>query len=597
MATLPPTTATFAPTSSAAAQPTRPADTAAAFCATLVDEWVRGGVRHAIIAPGSRSTPLAMALADRHELTVDVFHDERAASFAALGIGLSTNVPAVAICSSGTAAAHFHAAVIEAHQSCVPMIVCTADRPPELRGVGAPQTIDQTHLFGRSVRWFFEPGVADESQRGTWRSIASRALIDASGPLPGPVHLNLAFREPLLGSAGALPPARQHAWHTDAPSEPIPTEQAIADFSRLLHAGRGVIVAGRGVDDPAAVRRFASTLGWPVLADPRSGCRTPEDTTVAAYDSILRNLSFASSHQPAVVVHLGEPPASKVLSQWLVTSGARHVQIGAASTWIDPDHAVEMRITARPSRVLDSTVTSLRTTSLALAPADLDQTSWLVDWRRAEVSAQSTLDGLFGGDTACVEEPGIARAVYGSVPSGGSLVVSSSMPIRDVEWYGAPRCGLTVHSNRGANGIDGVISTAIGVAIGSGAPTVLLIGDVAFLHDSSALVALARREIDLTVVVVDNDGGGIFSFLPQGSSLRSDRFEQLFGTPHGTDLVALCRAHGLQASVVATYPAVRAAVSGGGLSIAVVQTNRNANVTAHDTVHAAVSMAMDDAGR
>ena len=540
---------------------------------------------------------MALALAERESkegssgLEIHVFHDERSAGFAAVGIGLSTGVPAIVLCSSGTAAAHLHAAVIEAHQSCLPMIVCTADRPIELRDVGAPQTIDQTHLYGRAVRWFTEPGVADESQRSTWRSMAARAVIDSTAPLPGPVHINLAFREPLLGIAGTLPEHRAGPWHRLSATGGTLPPDALAELSTLLDVPNGVIIAGRGVEDPRAVGDFAMSRGWPILADPRSGCRTPGRTTVAAFDAMLRDPTFVRDHRPDVIVRIGEPPASKVLGQWVAATGAAQVHLSRHPTWVDPDHVTALRVTGEPGGVLRQLHTAGET-----------DPEWLEGWYAAELIAQGVLDDRLGGVDAdgAVDgqqpllEPGIARTIVASAPAGGSLVVSASMPVRDVEWFSAPRGGITVYSNRGANGIDGVLSTAIGVAFGTGAHVSLLIGDVAFLHDAPALTALANRAIDLTVVVVDNDGGGIFSFLPQGTALASECFEQLFGTPHGTDLVALCRAHHLRVSEVVTRKQLRSAMAEPfGIHVVVARTDRVANVHEHEAINTAVAEALD----
>ena len=306
-----------------------PQDVQATFCATLVDEWVRHGLRHAVVAPGSRSTPMALALAARPDIDVHIFHDERSASFASLGIALATGVPAALLCTSGTAATHFHAAVVEAHQSGVPMVVLTADRPPELHGVGAPQTIEQTNLYGVAVRSFVDPGVAEDDQRGTWRSIASAAWRTATGDRPGPVHLNLPFREPLVGQAGELPPVE--------PMELIsPPLIVIDELVALLTTPHGLIVAGNGVDESRSVEALADATGWPVLADPLSGCQQLE-SAVVRFDALLRHTGFAADHYPAVVLQLGMPPASKVLAQWLAASGASHVAVSPAGLVSDPN--------------------------------------------------------------------------------------------------------------------------------------------------------------------------------------------------------------------------------------------------------------------
>jgi 2-succinyl-5-enolpyruvyl-6-hydroxy-3-cyclohexene-1-carboxylate synthase len=551
-----------------------------------VDEWVRAGLRHAVIAPGSRSTPVAVALAEREELELHVVHDERAASFVALGIGLETGLPAILLCTSGTAAAHFHAAVIEAHQADVPMIVCTADRPPELRDVGAAQTVDQLRLYGPAVRWFHDPGVPSTDASPSWRAMAARAVAESTGRRPGPVHLNLPFREPLVGTAGALPAARPGArWVTEYPATPAVEPADLDGLVRRLDRQRGVIVAGGGAGVPAAsdaIHRLAGQLGWPVLADPRSGCRVPNSTTVGAFDALLRHSEFATAHSPEVVLRFGGPPASKVMEQWIERSGADEIQIWTDSTWRDPAHRMAARIAVDPARLCAALDGQL---------VGASRTPWLARWRRAEARAQAALTSILDSEPG-LSEPAVARTVVAAVPDGGRLVVSSSMPIRDVEWYGAPRTGLSVVANRGANGIDGVVATGIGVALASAAPTTVLIGDVAFLHDSSALVALARRRCRPALVVVDNDGGGIFSFLPQASALSAARFELLFGTPHGTDLAALSAAHRLPFHQPETPGGLSELVRARAAGVIRVVTDRAANVAIHDRIHRAVQDAL-----
>jgi 2-succinyl-5-enolpyruvyl-6-hydroxy-3-cyclohexene-1-carboxylate synthase len=571
----------------AIATPTPSPNVAATFCATLVDEWIRGGVRHAVIAPGSRSTPLALALAARSELALHVFHDERSASFAALGIGLSTGAPAVLLCTSGTAATHFYGAVVEAHQAEVPMIVCTADRPPELREVGAAQTIRQTEMYGPNVRWFHDPGPPSSDAAHTWRSLGARTVLDASGPRPGPVHINLPFREPLVGDPGELPVSRadgapwQRAWTGDTQLD----DRSLHELVQVLDRQRGVIVVGKtsgraGLAE--AVHDLADRIGWPVLADPRSGCRIARPTTVAAFDDLLRYPAFADAHVPEVVLHIGTPPASKLLAQWLAKSGAVHVQVHPTAAWIDPDHTSAHRVRVDPTHLCRA---------LADQMVGAARTPWLARWRRAETAAQMAID-IVVGSSVPLTEPAVARTLIDGLPDGAHLVVSSSMPVRDVEWYGRSRDGLTVHSNRGANGIDGVTSTAIGVALATGAPTALLIGDVAFLHDSAGLTALAQRDVNLTMVIVDNDGGGIFSFLPQATSVAHQRFELLYGTAHATDLPALLAAHGLSSRRVATVDELTAAVGDPTIAAVIVTTNRADNVVAHQVIHDAVALAL-----
>lgn len=561
-----------------------------AFAATLVDEWARGGLTDAVVAPGSRSTPLAVALACDPRVRVHVVVDERAAGFFALGLGLAAGRPAVVVTTSGTAAVELHPAVVEAHHARVPLVACTADRPPELHHVGAPQTVDQAGLFGGAVRWAFAPGPADEASTGTWRSMAARALLEATAAPagPGPVHLNLAFREPLVGRPDRRVGGRPDGapWHGRAArsARPAPPDvvAALAGWG-----ARGVVVAGGGAGDPAAVHDLAAALGWPVLADPRSGCRLPDATTVAAADALLRVPAFAASHRPDVVLRLGAPWASRVVGEWLAGLDVPQYLVDPHGACLDPGRSATTVVGADPTALAAQVAAAP-----AVRPAPPD---WLAGWAAAEAAAQAAFDEVVAARPGPTE-PAVARAVVDAVAPGGALVVSSSMPVRDVEWYGRPRSGLRVLSNRGANGIDGVVSTALGVAVAGPGPTVALVGDLAFLHDTNALLvpAGAAAAVDATVVVVDNDGGGIFSFLPQAAALAPDRFERLLGTPHGLDLCAVARAHGVDAVEATSVDEVAAAVAAppSGVWVVVVRTDRSANVAVHDEVHRAVAAAV-----
>jgi len=567
----------------------------ATFCATLVDEWIRAGIEHAVICPGSRSTPLAVAIASRSEISLSIHHDERAGGFVALGIGKATGKPAVIVTTSGTAAVELHPSVVEAHHSMVPMLVATADRPPELHHVGAAQTIDQQHLFGRAVRWFADPGVPDVAAASSWRSVGARSVLEATAGVagPGPVHRNLAFREPLLVEPVELPPGRPESmpWHTSNGGDR--SGGAVPETVRaLLDRTRGVVVAGVGAGDPAEVLALADALGWPVLADPGSGCRLAHPNVVAAADALLRHGDTADSLRPEVVLRLGAPSASKVLGTWLATSGASQILVGEGS-WLDPDRSA--------AHVITASLPSLRAGRTSAQVAAEVDAGWLERWRMAEAVAQDTISAVLEAHHEPTE-PGTARALVECIPAGSSLVVSSSMPVRDIEWFSRPRAGLSVFANRGANGIDGVVSTAVGVAVassGTGRATVALVGDVAFLHDSNWLLGVAARQIDLTVVVIDNDGGGIFSFLPQASELEPARFEALFGTPHGVDLSVLVAAHGLMtidpSGAEDVRTAVSAGVAAGGVRVVRIKTDRGANVEVHREIEEAVGAALEDA--
>lgn len=564
-------------------------DVAATFCATLVDEWARAGLSHAVVSPGSRSTPMVLALAAEDRLRLHVVLDERSAGFVALGIGLRTGRPAIVLTTSGTAAAELHPAVVEAHHAGVPLVVVTADRPSEAHGVGAPQTVEQGHLYGPALRWRADPGVPDAAASTGWRSLAARAVAEAcgAGGRPGPVHLNLAFRPPLDGRPGPVPAGRPDGapWHQVSVAG-----RAVAGADRLaasLSGRAGIIVSGAGTGDPVAVHRLADHLGWPVLADARSAARRPAPATVAAFDALVRHPPFAGRFRPDFVLRLGAPPASRLLAEWLGATGAEQVAVEAHGEWLDPERSLHTLVVAEPADVCRA---------LADEEPEPAPDGWMRAWVDAERAAQQAIAATLAAHAEATE-PGVARALVSCLPSGAGLVVASSMPIRDVEWYGPVRAGVDVMANRGANGIDGTVSTILGVAAGSaGRPTVGLVGDLAFLHDAGALTGAADRGLDAVIVVVDNRGGGIFSFLPQASSVSAALFERLFGTPHDVDLVALAAVHGLQAGRVDTTTelasAVTAGLGSGGINVIVVRTDRRRNVDVHAEIHAAVAAAV-----
>lgn len=568
-----------------------PEDVQATFAATLVDEWVRCGVTHAVVSPGSRSTPLALAVAAHPGMAVHVHPDERSAGFTAVGLALGSGAPALVVTTSGTAAAELHPAVVEADLARVPMLVCTADRPPELRDVGAPQAIDQDHLFGRAVRWFHAPGVPEASGAGRWRALADRALAAATGAAPGPVHLNLAFREPLVGRIRPLPPAAQGLggrWGPNAPSLLV-TGPVLTLVDELV-GRRGVIVAGPGSGPGQPIDQVARALGWPVLAAPQAPVWGLAGAVVPCADAFLRSAWLAEELRPEVVVRLGTPLASKELGRWISTSGADEIVIAGPGRWIDPAGTADVVLAVDPAEVLTGWA------SAVAGAVPVAGGAWRAAWEQAGDAALTAIERALLAEPG-LTEPAVARELVAALPYGSELVVSSSMPVRDLEWFGRPAGGLRVHANRGANGIDGVVSTAVGVALGTQRRTAVLLGDLAFLHDSNGLLGAAQREIDLVVVVVDNDGGGIFSFLPQAASLEADRFEALFGTPHGLDLVALAGAYGLPAREVTELAAsVPAALAAGGVHVLVVRSDRRHNVAVHDRLLAAVGAALGPPG-
>ena len=522
----------------------------------FTDELVRCGVTDVCTSPGSRSTPLVAALTRDGRLRATSHVDERCAAFFALGAAKATGRPVVLACTSGTAAANYLPAVVEAHEAGVPLLVLTADRPPELRGVGAGQAIDQIGLYGRSVRWFVEVGNHPATpERVRWmRMLACRAVGATTATRPGPVHLNFPLREPLVAPALGPDPAPGRPggapWidvAAPAPETPVAIE----------HGRRGVVVAGAGCD-PRVVE-VAERAGWPVLADPLSGGRRG-DAAVAHYDALLRDAAFVDAHRPDVVLRAGDLPTSKPLRAWLVgLSDAEHVAFAPPSVWSDPD--------ATLSRLLHGRLETL--------PEAED--GWLDAWRAADARVAQAFEEVLGDDLG---EPQVARTLVATLPAGATLVVASSMPVRDVESFAPVRSDPPrVLSNRGANGIDGTVSTAYGVASVSDGPVVLLIGDVALLHDAGGLLAGRRLGLDLDIVLLNNDGGGIFEFLPVAG--ERDFFEEHVATPHGVEFAHLAAFYGCAYERVDDLAAVGAALGRGGTRIVEVRTDRAENLALH----------------
>ena len=553
---------------------------ATAFAATLVDELARCGLAEAVLAPGSRSAPLAMALWERSGaggLRLHVRIDERSASFLALGLAKASGRPVALVCTSGTAAAHFHAAVIEASEAGVPLLVLTADRPPELRGTGANQTIDQLKLYGDAVRWFCEAGVPEARQgmNAYWRSLACRAwavAAGADGGFPGPVHLNLPLREPLVPDAPD-PGGDARNWPESLAGRPagepwvrLSGNPAATGTLELPWTERGVIVAGDGCTDPAALLDLAEAAGWPVLAEPSSGARAGQ-LSLTAYPYLLESAEFVAGHRPDVIVSAGRPGLSRPQLSFLrqaVDSAApiRHVVIAQGQGhWADP------------ARSATDVAAAVR---LAGGSADPAESKWLASWRAADVAAQDAAAAILDrGDT--LSEPRLARDLAAALPDGALLWAASSLPVRDLDQQMAPRAGLTVLASRGTSGIDGVISTAMGAALAhqrrGGGPAAALIGDLAFLHDAPGLfLGPGEPRPDLVLVAVNNDGGGIFSLLEQAEF--GGPFERVFGTPHGAALTGLAAAAGLPAVTLDRAADLGAALRGEGIRVVEVRTSR-----------------------
>ncbi len=558
----------------------------------FVDELRRCGARDACTSPGSRSTPLVLSVA-RSGLRATSHVDERSAAFFALGLAKASGVPAVLACTSGTAAANYAPAVIEAWEARVPLLVLTADRPPELREVGAGQTIDQLALYGSAAKWFFDVDDHPASPaRVRWlRQLACRAFWTAVSDHPGPVHLNFALREPLLPD-GAMPseeivPGRAggRPWVTRPRPRTLLSDDAVSGLAEELHARvSAVIVAGRSERDPelgAALALLAERAKIPLLADPLSGARRGP-AAVAHYDALLRSPEWAGAHAPELVLRVGDLPTSKPLRAWLAASDALQISVDPEGAWQDPSGVVGTVIAADPRELVEALAKKV---SRRLS-------TWLDDWRAADRAAAGAIASAVG--PSGLTEPRVAAELGSSLPSSSVLVVASSMPIRDVETFFPVRPEpFRVLSNRGANGIDGTVSTAFGVALATRGPVVLLTGDVALAHDVGGLLAASRVGARLVIVLIDNDGGGIFSFLPVAGA--GPEFEPHVATPHGLDFAHAAALYGLaweRAQDVETFrAALGRALAAERSTIVCVRTDRAENVELHRRVWESVRAA------
>lgn len=529
-----------------------PSEVQATFAATLFDEWIALGLRDVVLCPGSRSTPLALACAHRPELSLHVRIDERSAGFFALGRALVTKRPVAIVVTSGTAATELHACVAEASLAFVPLLVLTADRPPELHGVGAPQTIDQHELYGSMVRHFEDPGVANFDDAPQWRELAIRLWLRATNDYArGPVHLNTAFTEPLIGTPLDLP--QRTIWGV----APIGRASGLAGLDGL----KVLCVAGHGVTSEMV--RSCESMNWVVVGDATAL------GTLPYFDALLRDETFAAQARPDVVIRLGGLLASRVLQERLRTWSSRTIGFDGAGFVADPDRIVGEHLVGLPDPEVEPKADGEYVRLWSEASARV------AAWLRVE-------------DDNAVElnEITLARAVVSATTERDvALVIGSSMPVRDVEWWSPSRVAPT-YANRGVNGIDGVVSTTLGVAAGSKA--VGLIGDITMLHDVSGLVdGLGAAGGSCALVVADNQGGGIFSFLAQASLVDSGRFELLFGTPRHHDLAVVARAFGHEGVNVSDADALRAALdvalSKSGLTVIVAKVpSRERNVALHE---------------
>ncbi|MBV9382156.1 MAG: 2-succinyl-5-enolpyruvyl-6-hydroxy-3-cyclohexene-1-carboxylic-acid synthase [Streptosporangiaceae bacterium] len=583
-----------------------------AFGAVFSDELIRCGMRDVVVAPGSRSTPLAMAFFEqdrRGRLRLHMRIDERSASFTALGLAKAARRPVAVLCTSGTAAANFHPAVIEADESGVPLLVLTADRPPELRGTGANQTIDQIKLYGSAVRWFSDAGLPEKRPQSAayWRSLACQAWAygaGAAGGQPGPVHLNLPFREPLVPDTGDPAPGglapdgstAGDSWPGTLDGRPDGAPWTrFAGFAappdpgrtlRLPWTERGVVVCGDGDYDAGPLLELADRAGWPVLAEPSSNARRGPNA-LSAYQYLLATPGFMAGHRPDVIVSAGRPGLSRPQSALLAagaaavagTAGAakRHVAVAQGpGRWTDPqrgatDVAGSVRLTGKPD----------------------GRGAWLGEWRAADAAARRAADAVLDGEET-LSEARLARDLVRALPEGALLWTGSSMPVRDVDSHMPPRADIRILASRGASGIDGTVSAAAGAALAHGGPAFALVGDLALLHDAPGLaIGPGEPRPDLCVIVVNNDGGGIFSALEQAAFGGPDGpFERVFGTPHGADLAHLTAAFGVPYQLLDRPEDLVKALQGGGLRVIEVRTDRAAGTALRASVLAAARAAI-----
>jgi 2-succinyl-5-enolpyruvyl-6-hydroxy-3-cyclohexene-1-carboxylate synthase len=600
-----------------------PVNPSTAFGIAFTDELARCGLREVVLAPGSRSTPLAMAFfeAERQgRLRLHVRIDERSASFTALGLAKVSRRPVAVLCTSGTAAANFHPAVIEADESAVPLLVLTADRPPELRGIGANQAIDQIKLYGTAVRWFCEVGLPEARPGMTayWRSLACQAWAHAAGlagGLAGPVHLNLPFREPLVptdgegtGQQGSGQQGSGATWLDGAESlDGRPGGRPWTDFGdrgtasgdrgtasgdrgtasgelELPWTERGAVVCGDGDYDALALIELAAQAGWPVLAEPSSGARRGPNA-LSAYQYLLATPEFVSAHSPDLLVSAGRPGLSRGQLAFLgAAPAARHVVIAQGpGRWADPPRAAS------------DVAAAIRLTGVPGSPQGRPDSAWLQAWRRADNAARRAVDAVLDDDDS-LTEPRLARELAAGLPEGALLWCGSSLPVRDIDFHLSPRADIRVLSNRGASGIDGTTSAAIGAALAHDGPAFALMGDLTFLHDVSGLtLGPSEPRPDLCLIVVNNDGGGIFSTLEQAAFPGS--FERLFGTPHGAGLHHLAAAFGLPYQRLEQPGDLTKALPGTGLRIIEARTQRAPEAALRARLRAAATEAIQGLGR
>ncbi|MEM8532646.1 MAG: 2-succinyl-5-enolpyruvyl-6-hydroxy-3-cyclohexene-1-carboxylic-acid synthase [Chloroflexota bacterium] len=576
------------------------------FVGALVDEMVRSGVTHFCICPGSRSTPLALTIARHPDARIWMHLDERSAAFFALGMAKASGQPVALVCTSGTAAANFLPAIVEASLARVPLVVLTADRPHELRDCGAPQTIDQIGLYGNHVKWFVDLPIPEATPNLVRyaRTVAGRAVATSRIAAAGPVHLNCPYREPLVPLTDTQPTESERA--NQQPYVQVTTAPRLPDAAsitrlakRLSNTPRGLIICGPQ-NNPAlapAMTRLSAHLGYPILADPLSGLRCgkhPHTHILDSYDAFLRDTAFTKQYRPEIVLRFGAMPTSKPVLLYLQQYPTCHqIVVDDAEGWNEPTALAAEMVYADGAALCHLIADALTQEGMAHTNADWND-AWVMADRltRTTLTTQlASIDELFEGK--------VFAELATLLPDGATLYAGNSMPVRDLDtFFAGNEQNVRFLSNRGANGIDGVVSSALGAQAVGADPLLLIIGDISFYHDSNGLLSARQYNLDATIILLNNDGGGIFSFLPQAQD--REHFEQLFGTPHGLNFRPLAEMYGAHYQRVADWAAFRTAVqesiSNGGLRIIEVVTDRERNVALHRACWPAVSAALAENG-
>lgn len=502
------------------------------YIAALVDELYQLGVRHAVFSPGSRSTTLAMLFQSHGGFQTYMNIDERSAGFMALGIGKAHGEPAVLVCTSGSALTHYGPAVVEAKHGGIPMIILSADRPYTLQNVGAPQTIDQQKYFGTAVNYYEELSVPSESHYYTYpRQVARRAYLYAKNHKEGPVHINVPLFEPLV-------PERDSSYFRMGRSDKVfrlVTEDTIHELGPVLEGKKVLVLGGPSITQPREVMEFANAIGAVVIGDPLSNLRKFEEA-ISTYDSVLVHESMKEQLRPDVVIQLGQIPVSKRIQQWMAAlDGIEYIEVSPTADSLNPSLTTTIHVMASIDVFLHH-FTAIQAGR-----------QYCTMWQQIEANSRHQLDAV--GEEPNLFEGRTIHMLQAQMPADGQILVANSMSIRDMDYYWASgRSTATVYGNRGTNGIDGTVSTALGLST-NGKPTVMVTGDLSFFHDLNGLAIGKTHGMNLTIILHNNDGGGIFQYLPQKGT---DDFDYLFNTPQGIDYSGLATMYGLDYVKVAT---------------------------------------------